>query len=60
MTIKLVLLGNGSKRWKYINQSNHNIHKFDLRKTLPKYLRTFLKEFEVVMILANGAIILEY
>ena len=33
---------------------------FDLRQTLKIYLRTFLNEFEVMMILANGPIILEY
>ena len=60
MIRKLALPGNGVNRQRAINQLNHNIHKFDLRQTLQKYLRTFLNEFEVLMILANGPIILEY
>ena len=59
MIRKLALPGNGVKRQRAINQLNHNIQKFDLRQNLQKYLRTFLNEFEVLMILANGPIILE-
>ena len=33
---------------------------FDLRQTLPKYIRTIVNEFEALMILANRPIILEY
>ena len=60
MIRKLALRSDGVKRWKDINQPNHNIHKFDLHQTLPKYLRIFLNKFEVLVILANGPIILEY
>ena len=58
--IKLALRGNGVKIQRPINQSNHNIHKFDLRQTLPKYLRTFLNKFEFLMVLDNIPIMLEY
>ena len=58
--IKLVLQGNGVKRYRAINQSNHNIHKFDLRQTLPKCLKTILNKFEVLMILDNVPILLNY
>ena len=33
---------------------------FDLRQTLPKYLRTVLNEFEGLTNLANGPIIFTY
>ena len=36
------------------------MHTFDLRQNLPKYLRTILNEFEALINLANGKIILEY
>ena len=39
---KLALRTNEIKRWRSINQSNRIIHTFDLRRTLAKYLRTFL------------------
>ena len=57
---KLALRGNGVKRWSEINQSNYNIHKFNWRQTLPKYLRTFLNEFEFIMFFVNGPIIFMY
>ena len=57
---KLVLRGNRVKRWRDIKQSNCIIHMFDLRKTLPKYLRTLLNEFEDLTNFSNGPIILEY
>ena len=57
---KLAFQGNEVKIYRAINQLNNIIHKFDLRQTLQKYLRTFLNEFEVLMILANRPIILEY
>ena len=43
---ELVLRGNGLKRKRANNQSNFIIYPFDLRQTLPKYLRTILNEFE--------------
>ena len=58
--IKPALQGNGVKIYIAINQSNNNIYKFNLRQTLPKYLRIFLNEFEVLTILANRPIILQY
>ena len=57
MISKLAWRGNGVKIHRSINQSNHNIHKFYLRQSLPKYPRTFLNEIEVLMILANRPII---
>ena len=47
---KLVLRTNEIKRWRDINQYNSSIHTFDLRWTLPKYLRTFLHKNAVLMI----------
>ena len=44
---KNLLQGNGVKRWRAINQSNNNIHKFDLRQTLPKYARIFLTNLKI-------------
>ena len=41
---------NGIKIWSTINQSNCIIRTFDLRRTLPKYLRTFLHENAVLTI----------
>ena len=58
--IKPALGVNKVKRNRAINQSNRIIHMFDLRKTLPKYLRTVLNEFEALTNLSNGPIILEY
>ena len=58
--IKPALRVNKVKRNRAINQSNRIIHMFDLRKTLPKYLRTVLNEFEALTNLSNGPIILEY
>ena len=55
-----MLLGNEVKIYRDINQSNDNIHNFDLHKNLQKYIRTFLNEFEFLMILADGPIILKY
>ena len=60
MIIKIALRGYGVRICKDINQKNRNIHKFDLRQTLPRYLRAILNKFEALMILANGPIILEY
>ena len=60
MIRKLTLWGNGVKKERDLNQLNNNRHKFDLRQTLQKYLRTFLNELEVLMVLANGKIILKY
>ena len=60
MIRKIALLGNGVKIWRDINQSNRIFHNFDLRQTLQKYIRTFLNEFEFLMILADGPIILKY
>ena len=47
---KLVLQTNVIKKWIDINQSYRIIHTFDLRQTLPKYLRTFLQENAVLAI----------
>ena len=58
--IKLALRGNGVKRYRAFTQSNRNIHNFDLRQTLPKYLRTILKFFKALMIWANGPTTLDY
>ena len=58
--IKLALQVNKVKIWRAVNQSNRIIHTFDLRQTLPKYLRTILNEFEALTNLDNGPIILEY
>ena len=58
MIIKIALRGYGVRICKDINQKNRNIHKFDLRQTLPRYLRAILNKFEALMILANGPIIL--
>ena len=41
---KLALRTNEIKRQRAINQSNHIIHIFDLRRTLPKYLRIFFSQ----------------
>ena len=60
MIRKLSLWGNGIKILRAIDQSNHNIHKFNLWQTLQKYLRTFLNKFKVMMILDNGTIVLNY
>ena len=57
---KLALRVNKAKIWGAINQSNRIIHTFDLSQTLPKYIRNFLNEFETLMNLANGPILLEY
>ena len=45
-----MLQTNEIKRWSTINQSYCIIHTFDLRRDLPKYIRTFLHENEVLMI----------
>ena len=57
---KLALRTNKIKIYRDINQSNDNIHNFDLHQNLQKYIRTFLNEFEFLMILADGPIILKY
>ena len=56
---KLALRGNGVKRQRYINQSNRNIHKFNLHRILEKQLTTYLNEILVLMIEANVPIILK-
>ena len=56
----LALRGNEVKIWININQSNNNIHNFNPHQTLLKYLRTFLIFLDILMILANGPIILDY
>ena len=47
---KTVMRTNEIKRLRAINQSYFIIHTFDLRQTLPKYLRTFLHENVVLTI----------
>ena len=47
---KLALRSNEIKRYSAIHQSNRIIHTFDLRRTLPKYIRTFLHENAVLTI----------
>ena len=47
---KLALRTNEIKRYIYINHLNRIIHTFDLRQTLPKYIRTFYDENAVMMI----------
>ena len=58
--IKPALGVNKVKRNRAINQSNRIIHMLDLRKTLPKYLRTILNKFEAMTNSANGPIIFTY
>ena len=58
--LKLALRGNGVNIYRDINQSNHNIQKFDLRQTLQKYLGTFLKKIAVMMTQANRPITSKY
>ena len=57
--IKLALRGNEVLK-KAINRPNHNIYKFDSRRSLPKYLSNLLNNFKVMMVLGNRTIILEY
>ena len=47
---KRALRTNEMTRWSAINQSYRIIHTFGLRRTLPKYLRTFLHKNTVLMI----------
>ena len=44
--IKIALRSNGAKRYRSINQSNHNMHKFDLRQNLQKILEHFCVDFK--------------
>ena len=48
--LKLALQTNEINRLNAINQSYRIIYTFDLRQTLPKYLRTFLHKNEVLMV----------
>ena len=57
---KLALRGNKVKIYRAINQSNSIIDTFDLRQTLPKYIRTILNKFEALINLDNGTIIFTY
>ena len=50
MIEKLAMQTNGIKIYSTINQSYFIIRTFDLRRTLPKYLRTFLYKNAVVTI----------
>ena len=58
--IKLVLRTNEIKILRAINQSNRITHTFDLRYTLPKYIKTILNGFKAMTNLANGTIIFTY